>query len=108
MTPEVDNDFPGIEGGLGQHFRIQLAAVSTYKPYKFTAALDALDGSEIIRETAVSRDGKEVERVMLTSFRNFEEAKRALRKLRARGYDRAFIIRYENDRRKGRMIRDID
>ncbi len=108
LEPDTDTDFPGIGGGLGQHFRIQLAAVSTYKPYKFTAALDALDGSEIVRETAVSRDGKEVERIMLASFRNFEEAKRALRKLREEGYDRAFIISYENDRRKGSMIRDID
>lgn len=108
VEPVEDPDFPGIQVGLHQHFRIQLAAVSTYKPYKFDKALAALDGAEIALETATSREGKEVTRVMVMEFSNFSQAKAALRKLREEGYDRAFIIRYQNNHREGRMIRDID
>jgi len=108
VEPVEDPNFIGIEVGLHQHFRIQLAAVSTYKAYKFEKALSALEGTKIKLETATSREGKEVTRVMVMEFSNFSQAKSALRTLRAEGYDRAFIIRYQNNRRAGRMIRDID
>jgi tetratricopeptide (TPR) repeat protein len=108
VEPVEDPNFPGIEVGLDQHYRIQLAAVSSYKAYKFDKALNALNGTEITLETATSREGKEVTRVMVMKFSNFNQAKSALRKLRKQGYDRAFIIRYNNNRRTGRMIRDID
>jgi hypothetical protein len=104
--PIVDNDFPGVEVGIGSHYRIQLAAVSTYKARKFQNVISS--GSEIVLETATSREGKEVTRVMVVSFPNFTTAKAALRTLRSKGYNRAFIIRYEDNRRVGRMIRDID
>lgn len=104
--PIVDNDFPGVEVGIGSHYRIQLAAVSNYKARKFENVISS--GGEIILETATSREGKEVTRVMVVSFPNFNTAKDALRDLRTKGYDRAFIIRYEDNRRVGRMIRDID
>lgn len=103
--PIIDNDFPGVEVGIGTHYRIQLAAVSTYKARKFETATSV---GEIVRETATSREGREVTRVMVASFPNFSTAKKALRELRSKGYDRAFIIRYEDNRRVGRMIRDID
>ena len=108
IVPVEDPNFPGIEVGLQQHFRIQLAAVSTYKAYKFEKALSALNGTQIKLETATSREGKEVTRVMVTEFSSFSQAKSALRKVRLEGYERAFIIKYQNNRRAGRMIRDID
>ena len=108
VEPVEDPNFPGIEVGLDQHYRIQLAAVSTYKSYKFDKAINALNGTEITLETATSREGKEVTRVMVMKFSNFNQAKSALRKLRKQGYDRAFIIRYNNNKRTGRMIRNID
>lgn len=106
--PKVDNDFPGVTVGIGSHYRIQLAAVTKYRDYKYEAARDLNIGDIVTEDGAVSREGATVTRVMLTSFPNFESAKEALRMLRSEGYDRAFIIRYEDDRRVGRMIRDID
>ncbi len=105
--PKVDKDFPGVGGGIGSHYRIQLAAVSKYRARKYKNAED-LNLGEFVTESTTSREGKEVTRVMISSFANFSSAKSALRKLRAQGYARAFIIRYEDNRRVGRMIRDID
>ena len=104
--PRKVEGFEGVEEGIGTHYRIQLAAVSNYRPYKFETATE--DGLKIVTESAVSREGSDVTRVMVVSFPNFSTAKQALRELRSKGYDRAFIIRYENNRRVGRMIRDID
>jgi tetratricopeptide (TPR) repeat protein len=111
LEPVEDKDFPGINAGINRpHYRIQLAAVSTYNPQKFTKALEIFnsDNTKIALETATSREGQEVTRVMVMEFANFNEAKDGLRKLREQGYDRAFIIRYQNNRREGPMIRDID
>lgn len=107
LKAKRDNDFPGIDGGIGSHYRIQLAAVTKYRDYKYADAKD-LNLGEFVQESTTSREGKEVTRVMITAFPNFSSAKKALRRLRDAGYDRAFIIRYEDDRRVGRMIRDID
>lgn len=101
----ADNNFPSPGSNLGSHYRIQLAAVSRYKAEKFANTDDV---GTLATETTIMDDGNEVTRVMLMPFSNFELAKSALRKLRAKGYDRAFIIRYENDQRMGRMIRNID
>lgn len=103
--PTKDDAFPGIEVGAASHYRIQLAAVSSYKSSKFE---NAESEGQLVTESATSRDGKDVTRVMVMEFHNFEEAKAALRRLREKGYERAFIIRYQNDNRVGRMIRDID
>lgn len=102
---DVSNNFPSPGSNLGSHYRIQLAAVSRYKPEKF---MDTEDVGTLTTETTIMDDGKEVTRVMLVAFPNFELAKEALRTLRTMGYDRAFIIRYQDDQRMGRMIRDID
>jgi len=109
LKAKKDNAFPPSSEfeGIGSHYRIQLAAVTKYRDYKYENAKE-LNLGEFRQEQTTSREGKEVTRVMIAAFPNFATAKSALRKLRDAGYERAFIIRYENDRRVGRMIRDID
>ena len=83
----------------GTSYKIQLAAVSEFKPRKFT---DVGELGEIQLEKV---EGKNLTRVMVVTYNNLQDAKSALVALNSRGFDRAYIVRYENGKRAGGMIR---
>ena len=70
-----------------------------YKPHKFKDV-----GS--LGEIQIEELDNGIKRVLVSSFDSVSEARRTLAKLKARGYDRAFIAKYENGVRVGRPIKN--
>ena len=96
---DVDNSVLNPPLAYGSNYKIQLAAVSVYKPHKFKDV-----GS--LGEIQIEELDNGIKRVLVSSFDSVSEARRTLAKLKARGYDRAFIAKYENGVRVGRPIKN--
>jgi hypothetical protein len=91
---------PGDDKTLpGRTFKIQLAAVSEVRTKHFLKAADVGDIEEERTE-----DEKLI-RVMVAPFTTINQARAALTKLLDAGYEDAFIIQYENNRRTGEGFR---
>lgn len=93
-----DEGFPSEVSGV--NYKIQLVAVTTYKEYKFKS-VQHLGGIEL--EPTISKNGLDINRVLLTPFSSHTEAKQALTKVRRSGFKKAQIIRYENGERATRV-----
>lgn len=98
----VDFGQTASEVEVGTNYKIQLVAVKNYKKEKFKR-VERLGKVQL--ESATSRDGEALTRVLLTPFTSLKEAKRALAKVNARGFKRAYIVRYEDGTRMGGKIR---
>ncbi|NJN78430.1 MAG: hypothetical protein HC803_08970 [Saprospiraceae bacterium] len=82
---------------VGEYYKIQLVAVSVYKPYKYD---DIKNLGAIQLETTIDEDGNEVNRVMLTPFESLDDAKDALSKIvNSSGFERAYIVKYVDGNR---------
>ena len=89
---EVDFGTTVSEPETGEYYKIQLVAVSEYKPSKFN---DVKNLGAIQLETTVDDNGSEVNRVMLTRFQSLDEAKAALQKVvNNSSFERAYIVKY--------------
>jgi tetratricopeptide (TPR) repeat protein len=89
---EVDFGTTVSEPETGEYYKIQLVAVSEYKPYKYN---DVKNLGAIQLETTVDDNGNEVNRVMLTPFQSLDEAKSTLQKIvNNSSFDRAYIVKY--------------
>jgi hypothetical protein len=89
---KIDDNFglqPNEETGV--NYKIQLVAVSEYKArkYKNVENLGAIQ-----TETTTSREGRTVQRIMLTPFQTLDEAKQTLGRVNGLGFERAYIVKY--------------
>lgn len=93
---EYATDAPRYEG---EYFKIQLVALSTFraddKRYSPLAALGNLQTETII--------SKKLTRVLVATFYTKEDAKRALTEVKKKGFTLAFIVKYNNGERYGRV-----
>lgn len=96
---------PPVEGStstpMAVEYRIQMAAVLTYKPEKYSRVEPMGD---FIFESIETTEG-ELSRVMLGGYSNLSAARGDLPSVQNRGFRRAFIIKYENGQRVGKPIR---
>ncbi|MDX2068875.1 MAG: SPOR domain-containing protein [Haliscomenobacter sp.] len=93
---EYSTDAPRYEG---EYYKIQLAALKTYSPTdKRYAAMSEL--GSVQTETILS---KQMTRVLVATFYTKEEAKRALAAVKQKGFSLAFIVKYTNGERYGRV-----
>lgn len=89
---EVEFGTTVSEPETGEYYKIQLVAVSEYKPSKYN---DVKNLGAIQLETTVDDNGSEVNRVMLTPFQSLDEAKAALQKVvNNSSFERAYIVKY--------------
>jgi tetratricopeptide (TPR) repeat protein len=89
---EVDFGTTASEPETGEFYKIQLVAVSEYKPYKYNE-VKYLGAIQL--ETTVDDNGNEVNRVMLTPFQSLDEAKSALQRIvNNSSFERAYIVKY--------------
>lgn len=81
----------------GEYYKIQLVAVSTYKPYKYES-LNSLGAIQL--EETMNSNGEEIQRVMLSSFQTLDEAKIALERIVENPrFKRAYIVKYVDGQR---------
>ena len=81
-----------VEVETGEYYKIQLVAVSTYKPYKYES-LKNLGAIQL--ESTVNSYGDEIQRVMLTPFQTLDEAKNTLGRIVDNPrFERAYIVKY--------------
>jgi hypothetical protein len=100
-TPPVKPESPITEGtgeifpeGMetGEYYKIQLVAVTTYKPYKYES-LKSLGAIQL--ESTQNSYGDEIQRVMLTPFQTLDEAKATLARIVENPrFERAYIVKY--------------
>lgn len=92
-TPEDKETFgESVNTEVGIFYKIQLVAVSTYKPYKYE---DIKNLGAIQLERTVNDDGTEMQRVMLTPFQTLDEAKETLSRIVDNPrFERAYIVKY--------------
>lgn len=77
-----------------KYYRIQLVAVSTFKPYKFESA------KEIDKVEVEKSDNSNIKRVMLGTFQVLDDARVALEEVIAKTpYKNAFIVEYVDGER---------
>ena len=83
------------------YYRIQLIAVSTFKPYKFESV------KKIGKVEVESSDNSKVKRVMLGTYQSLEEAKEKLEEVIDKTlYQNAYIVKYvDNERVEDSKIR---
>lgn len=86
---------------MAVEYRIQMAAVLTFKPEKYSRVEPM---GELIFESIQTTEG-DLSRVMLGGYASQSEARADLSKVKTRGFRRAFMIRYENGQRVGKPIR---
>lgn len=93
---EYSTDAPRYEG---EYYKIQLAALKTYSPtdkrYLAIAELGNLQTETIL--------SKQMTRVLVATFYTKEDAKRALAAVKSKGFSLAFIVKYTNGERYGRV-----
>ena len=93
---EYATDAPRYEG---EYFKIQLVALSNFrsddKRYSPLAALGNLQTETII--------SKKLTRVLVATFYTKDDAKRALSEVKKKGFTLAFIVKYNNGERYGRV-----
>lgn len=96
VSEGTDEIFPsGME--IGEYYKIQLVAVTTYKEYKYESLKDL---GAIQLESTVNSSGEEIQRVMLTPFQTLEEAKATLEKIVDNPrFQRAYIVKYVDGQR---------
>ena len=97
--PPVEEGSPAAP--MAVEYRIQMAAVLTYKPEKYSRVEPMGD---FIFESIETTEG-ELSRVMLGGYPNLSAARADLPSVKNRGFRRAFIIKYENGQRVGKPIR---
>ncbi|MFK7951000.1 MAG: hypothetical protein AB8G11_25700 [Saprospiraceae bacterium] len=86
-----------LEIETGEYYKIQLVAVTTYKPYKYES-LNNLGAIQL--ESTVNSSGSEIQRVMLTPFQTLDEAKTTLSRIVENPrFQRAFIVKYVDGQR---------
>lgn len=103
ITGDDNRLFPeGME--IGEYYKIQLVAVTTYKPYKYES-LTHLGAIQL--ESTQNSYGDEIQRVMLTPFETLDEAKTTLEKIvKNPRFKRAYIVKYiDGERVKDSKIR---
>ena len=85
---------PTESGKADTYYRIQLIAVSTFKPYKFESV------KKIGKVEVESSDDSKVKRVMLGTYQSLEEAKEKLEEVIDKSlYQNAYIVKYVDDER---------
>jgi hypothetical protein len=84
----------------GEYYKIQLAAVTGFKPSdsRFESFVDL--GNV---QTESMTNSKKMTRILIASFYTKEDAKAALAAARKRGFPQAFIVRYTNGERYGKV-----
>lgn len=93
---EYSTDAPRYEG---EYYKIQLAALKTYSPNDKRYTAMSQFGS-VQTETILS---KQMTRVLVATFYTKDEAKRALAAVKQKGFSLAFIVKYTNGERYGRV-----
>ena len=81
----------------GTYYKVQIAAVGNFDPARFSniSELGTLQTEFIIE--------RNLNRVMLADFFSLPDARAALSKVKAQGYDGAYLIEYVNGDRYGRV-----
>lgn len=93
---EYSTDAPRYEG---EYYKIQLAALKSYSPAdKRYMAMSEFGNLQT--ETILS---KQMTRVLVATFYTKEDAKRALAAVKRKGFSLAFIVKYNNGERYGRV-----
>lgn len=93
-SPTVISSSPVVVGGTD--YRIQLAAVRNYDPNQF-AGVNSL-GSVKLEEA-----GTGVNRVMMGNYGTLGEAQAALNAVKSQGFPTAYILKYSNGVREGKI-----
>ncbi|MEM6722552.1 MAG: hypothetical protein AAF598_00865 [Bacteroidota bacterium] len=96
-----DPDLSTPSAPMAVEYRIQMAAVLTYKPEKYSRVESI---GEFIFESVETTQG-DLSRVMLGGYPDLNAARADLSSVQNRGFRRAFIIKYENGQRVGKPIR---
>lgn len=93
---EYSTDAPRYEG---EYYKIQLAALKSYSPAdkRYTAMSEF---GNLQTETILS---KQMTRVLVATFYTKDDAKRALAAVKKKGFSLAFIVKYNNGERYGRV-----
>lgn len=93
---EYSTDAPRYEG---EYYKIQLAALKAYSPTdkRYTAMSEF---GNVQTETILS---KQMTRVLVATFYTKDDAKRALAAVKRKGFSLAFIVKYTNGERYGRV-----
>ncbi|WP_373550884.1 SPOR domain-containing protein [Haliscomenobacter sp.] len=93
---EYSTDAPRYEG---EYYKIQLAALKAFSPSdkRYTAMSEF---GNLQTETILS---KQMTRVLVASFYTKDDAKRALAAVKRKGFSLAFIVKYTNGERYGRV-----
>lgn len=93
---EYSTDAPRYEG---EYYKIQLAALKAYSPAdkRYTAMSEF---GNLQTETILS---KQMTRVLVATFYTKDDAKRALAAVKKKGFSLAFIVKYTNGERYGRV-----
>lgn len=93
---EYSTDAPRYEG---EYYKIQLAALKSYSPTdKRYMAMTEL--GNVQTETILN---KQMTRVLVATFYTQDDAKRALASVKKKGFSLAFIVKYTNGERYGRV-----
>lgn len=93
---EYSTDAPRYEG---EYYKIQLAALKSYSPAdkRYTAMSEF---GNLQTETILN---KQMTRVLVATFYTKDDAKRALAAVKKKGFSLAFIVKYTNGERYGRV-----
>jgi len=93
---EYSTDAPRYEG---EYYKIQLAALKAFSPSdkRYTAMSEF---GNLQTETIMS---KQMTRVLVATFYTKDDAKRALAGVKRKGFSLAFIVKYTNGERYGRV-----
>ena len=93
---EYSTDAPRYEG---EYYKIQLAALKAFSPNdkRYTAMSEF---GNLQTETILS---KQMTRVLVATFYTKDDAKRALAGVKRKGFSLAFIVKYTNGERYGRV-----
>ncbi len=93
---EYSTDAPRYEG---EYYKIQLAALKAFSPSdkRYTAMSEF---GNLQTETILS---KQMTRVLVATFYTKDDAKRALAAVKRKGFSLAFIVKYTNGERYGRV-----
>lgn len=93
---EYSTDAPRYEG---EYYKIQLAALKAYSPndkrYMAMSEFGNLQTENILN--------KQMTRVLVATFYTKDDAKRALAAVKGKGFSLAFIVKYNNGERYGRV-----
>ena len=103
-TTSSDRDYmsdsaPGVSTQSGTYYKIQLHAVREYDSDRYSRLRSLGD---IEQQPVIDRHGTEVLRILLANFDDYRSAKRTLAKVHARGFERAYLVKYSNGKRIGR------